>query len=146
MPQRVCDPLLSEVGLGLSARLDGGGSPQPIEALLFGEIANLLLDVPRPAGVDLPPVIDRHGTQALVAAHHEAFGGDHSTMGRTASARSAETPDTDCQSHAGRRTDAFVECVADRWNPTIRVSVTPGRFRRAHGRFRSCASGRDRGI
>jgi GNAT superfamily N-acetyltransferase len=42
--------------------------------------------------VDLLPVIDRHGADALVAVHNEVFGGDHSAMGRTLLARLARQP------------------------------------------------------
>lgn len=62
--------------------LAAGFTPQPTESLLVAEIADLALDVPPPPGVDLLPVVDEHGVEALVAVHDEVFGGDHSAVGR----------------------------------------------------------------
>lgn len=53
------------------------------ETLLVAEIADLDLDVPPPAGVELRPVTDRAGVDALVRVHDIAFGGDHSRTGRS---------------------------------------------------------------
>lgn len=75
-----------------SRLLAAGFAQQPLEALLVAEIADLLLDVPPPPGVDLLPVIDRPSADALVAVHNEVFGGDHSAMGRTLLASLARQP------------------------------------------------------
>jgi len=50
---------------------------------LVAEIADLELDVPPPPGAELRAVLDRQDVEALVSVHDEAFGGDHSAMGRT---------------------------------------------------------------
>jgi GNAT superfamily N-acetyltransferase len=79
----------------LAGRLIASGfTRQPDEALLVAQIADLTLDVPPPAGVELREVVDAHGVEALVSVHDEVFGGDHSAMGRnllTAVARRAAT-------------------------------------------------------
>ena len=62
--------------------LAAGFTPEPAEALLVAEIADLTLDVPPPPGVELRAVVDRQGVEALVAVHDEVFGGDHSALGR----------------------------------------------------------------
>ena len=68
----------------LSDRLLAAGfTPEPTEALMVAEIADLTLDVPPPAGVELLSVVDRQGVEALVRVHDEAFGGDHAEIGRT---------------------------------------------------------------
>ncbi|MHA6785124.1 GNAT family N-acetyltransferase [Pseudonocardia saturnea] len=53
------------------------------ETLLVAEAAALRLDVPPPDGVELVPVVDAAGVDALVAVHDAVFGGDHSSLGRT---------------------------------------------------------------
>ncbi|MDP9841424.1 GNAT family N-acetyltransferase [Streptosporangium lutulentum] len=63
--------------------LAAGFTPQPTEALLVAEIADLTLDVPPPPGVELLDVVDEQGVDALVRVHDEVFGGDHSPVGRT---------------------------------------------------------------
>ena len=62
--------------------LAAGFTPGPVEALLVAEIRGLVLDVPPPAGVQLLPVVDEQGVEAVVRVHDEVFGGDHSAMGR----------------------------------------------------------------
>lgn len=52
------------------------------EALLVAETSALRLDVPPPTGVELVPVVDAAGVDALVAVHDAVFGGDHSGTGR----------------------------------------------------------------
>lgn len=74
--------------------LAAGLTPQPAEALLVAEIADLTLDVPPPAGVELVEVVDRQGVEALVAVHDEVFGGDSSAIGTTLSARLTYQPGT----------------------------------------------------
>lgn len=79
----------------LSDRLLAAGfRPEPTEALLVAEIADLTLDVPRPAGVELRAVVDQRGVDALVRVHDEVFGGDHSAIGRTLLAALAHQPST----------------------------------------------------
>jgi GNAT superfamily N-acetyltransferase len=59
-----------------------GFAAEPVEALLVAEIAELDLEVLAPQGVQLVPVLDGRGVDALVRVHDQVFGGDHSTMGR----------------------------------------------------------------
>jgi GNAT superfamily N-acetyltransferase len=63
--------------------LAAGFRPDPAEALLVAEIADLNLDVPAPAGVQLQAVVDQSGIDALVSVHDEVFGEDHAALGRT---------------------------------------------------------------
>ncbi|MGI8698690.1 MAG: GNAT family N-acetyltransferase [Mycobacteriales bacterium] len=72
--------------------LAAGFTPQPAEALLVAEIADLTLDVPPPPGVELLAVVDMSGVAALVSVHDEVFGGDHSVVGRTVLAGLARQP------------------------------------------------------
>lgn len=74
--------------------LVAGFTPQPAEALLVAEIADLALDVPPPPGVELLAVVAEHGVEALVVVHDEVFGGDHSAVGRTLLAGLARQPST----------------------------------------------------
>lgn len=68
----------------LPARLLAAGfTPEPAEALLVAEIADLTLDVPAPAGVELRPVRDRAGVEALVSVHEQVFGEHHSGLPET---------------------------------------------------------------
>jgi GNAT superfamily N-acetyltransferase len=72
--------------------LAAGFTPQPAEALLVAEIADLTLDVPPPPAVELLPVVDKHGVEAVVSVHDEVFGGDYSALGRTLLAGLARQP------------------------------------------------------
>ena len=63
--------------------LAAGFTREPTEALLVAEIADLTLDLPPPAGVELRAVIDRAGVEALVSVHDEVFAEDHSALGKT---------------------------------------------------------------
>jgi len=68
----------------LPARLVAAGlTAEPAETLLVAEIADLAVDVPPPAGVQLMPVVDERGIEAFVRMHADVFGGDHSAIGRT---------------------------------------------------------------
>jgi hypothetical protein len=67
--------------------LAAGFKAEPAEALMVAEIAELALEVPPPAGVELRPVTDRQGVDALVRVHDEVFGEDHSALGRELLAR-----------------------------------------------------------
>jgi len=71
-----------------------GFTPQPAEALLVAEIANLALDLAPAPGMELLPVVDQQGVEALVLVHDEVFGGDHSAVGRTLLAGLARQPST----------------------------------------------------
>jgi GNAT superfamily N-acetyltransferase len=62
--------------------LAAGFTPEPAEALLVAEIADLRLDLPPPAGVELHAVVDQQGVDALVSVHNEVFGEDHAALGR----------------------------------------------------------------
>ncbi|MDQ6636445.1 MAG: GNAT family N-acetyltransferase [Candidatus Dormibacteraeota bacterium] len=71
-----------------------GFRPQPVEALLVAEMAELPLDAPPPPSVELRAVVDRQGADALVRVHDEVFGGDHAPVGRSLLVRIARKPDT----------------------------------------------------
>jgi hypothetical protein len=72
----------------LADRLAAAGfTPEPAEALLVAEIADLALDAGPPPGVELRAVIDREDVDALVAVHDEVFGEDHSALGAELMAR-----------------------------------------------------------
>jgi ribosomal protein S18 acetylase RimI-like enzyme len=60
--------------------LAAGFTPEPAEALLVAEIADLALEVPPPEGVGLLPVVDEAGVDAVVRVHDEVFGGEHPAM------------------------------------------------------------------
>jgi GNAT superfamily N-acetyltransferase len=74
--------------------LAAGFTREPAEALLVAEIAELALDVPPPPGVELRPVVDEQGVEALVSVHDEVFGEDHSGQGRAVLAGLARRPAT----------------------------------------------------
>jgi GNAT superfamily N-acetyltransferase len=67
----------------LAERLTRAGfEPEPVEALMIAEIADLALDTAPPPGVELRDVVDEAGAAALVSVHDVVFGGDHSAIGR----------------------------------------------------------------
>jgi hypothetical protein len=72
--------------------LAAGFTPEPAEALMVAEIAELALDVPPPVGIELRPVTDQQGVDALVRVHDEVFGEDHSAFGRQLLARLGRHP------------------------------------------------------
>jgi GNAT superfamily N-acetyltransferase len=53
------------------------------ETVLVAALSELDAVAGPPPGVELVPVVDRQGVDALVAVHDEVFGGDHEAMGRT---------------------------------------------------------------
>ncbi len=61
--------------------LAAGFTPDPVEALLVAEIAELDVDVPAPDGVLLQQVVDEEGVAAVVRVHDQVFGDDHSDVG-----------------------------------------------------------------
>ena len=69
-----------------------GFVPEPEEALMVAEIAELALDVAPPPGIDLIPVTDEAGVDRVVRVHEEVFGVDHAWLGRALRAQVAETP------------------------------------------------------
>jgi GNAT superfamily N-acetyltransferase len=71
-----------------------GFEREPDETMVVAEIADLDLDVPPPAGVELRPVMDERDVGALVAVHDEVFGGDHSSTGRAVLAGLTREPAT----------------------------------------------------
>jgi GNAT superfamily N-acetyltransferase len=72
---------------GLPGRLQAAGFvPDPAEALLVAEIAELNLDLTPPAGVELIPVTNADTVSAVVAVHDEVFGGDHTAIGSAVTA------------------------------------------------------------
>jgi GNAT superfamily N-acetyltransferase len=74
--------------------LAAGFTPEPAEAVMVAETAELALDETPPEGVELRPVTDADGVDALVSVHDEVFGEDHSALGRTLLARLAQRPST----------------------------------------------------
>jgi hypothetical protein len=72
--------------------LAAGFIAEPAEALMVADIAELALDARPPAGVELRPVTDADGVDALVRVHNQVFGDDHSALGRTLLARLARRP------------------------------------------------------
>jgi GNAT superfamily N-acetyltransferase len=69
-----------------------GFTPEPAEALLVAEIADLKLDVAAPPGVELRAVRDPAGVAALVSVHDQVFGEDHASIGETLLADLAAQP------------------------------------------------------
>lgn len=74
--------------------LAAGFSAEPVEALLVAEISDLDLEVRPPAGIELRPVLDATGADALVSIGDEVFGGDHASIGRHVLAGLARSPTT----------------------------------------------------
>jgi GNAT superfamily N-acetyltransferase len=77
----------------LPGRLAAAGlAAEPVETLLVAEIAQLDLDVPPPAGVELVPVTGADGAAAVVRVHDEVFGGDHAAIGAAITAALQRQP------------------------------------------------------
>lgn len=77
----------------LPERLVAAGlTPEPVEALLVAQIADLELEVPPPTGVRLLRIDDEWGIDALVRVHDEVFGGDHSPIGAALAAQRGQQP------------------------------------------------------
>lgn len=74
--------------------LAAGFTPEPTEALLVAELADLQLDVTPPPGVQVRPVVDERDVDALVSVHDEVFGGDHSDVRDLVLAGLARQPST----------------------------------------------------
>jgi GNAT superfamily N-acetyltransferase len=74
--------------------LAAGFTPEPAEALLVAEVADLTLDVPPPPGVEVQAVVDEQGVEALVSVHDQVFGEDASAMGSTLLAALTRQPCT----------------------------------------------------
>ena len=67
----------------LPRRLHAAGLvPDEVEALMVAQLSDLDLAVPPPEGVQLVPVVDAGGVEALVRVHDRVFGGDHRATGR----------------------------------------------------------------
>jgi GNAT superfamily N-acetyltransferase len=58
-----------------------GFMPDAVETVLVAEVAELALGTVQPAGVELVPVVDQAGVDALVQVHDEVFGGSHGAIG-----------------------------------------------------------------
>lgn len=79
----------------LPARLLAAGlTPDPSEAVLVAEIADLDLTLRAPPGLTLRSVVDQRDVDLLVAVHDEVFGGDHAPIGRVLTAAIAAHPPT----------------------------------------------------
>jgi GNAT superfamily N-acetyltransferase len=63
--------------------LAAGFTREPDETLLVAEIADLMLDVPPPPGVELRAVVDEQDVDALLSVDDEVFGGDVSNLRST---------------------------------------------------------------
>ncbi len=72
--------------------LAAGFVPEPTETLLVAEVADLALDAPRAAGVELRAVTDEHDIGSLVWVHHDVFGEYPSALGEEMRAGLAEKP------------------------------------------------------
>ena len=66
--------------------------PDEVEALMIATISDMDLQVAPPSGVDVVQVVDEAGIDALVQVHDQAFGGDHSAMGRSILADMSNRP------------------------------------------------------
>jgi len=74
--------------------LAAGFVAEPVEALLVAEIADLVLEVRPPPGVELRPVLTADDAAAFVSVGDEVFGGDHSAIGRHVLTGLAASPPT----------------------------------------------------
>ena len=102
----------------LPARLVAAGfAREPAETLLVAEIADLALNVPPPAGVELRAVVDQQGVDAVVAVHDEVFGVDHSALRDVLSRSLDERP---------RRVEALVAVAGQTPIAAGRVQFHPG--------------------
>ena len=91
-----------------------GFTREPAETLLVAEIADLALDVPPPAGVELRAVVDQQGVDAVVAVHDEVFGEDHSALGAVLARSLTERP---------RRVEALIAVAGETPIAAGRVAV-----------------------
>ncbi len=67
----------------LPERLRAAGFvPDPVEAVLVADLADLVVSAEPPDGVELVPVVDRETADNLVAVHDGVFGGSHEAIGR----------------------------------------------------------------
>jgi GNAT superfamily N-acetyltransferase len=79
----------------LPRRLIAAGlTPQPEEAVLVADVANIALDVPTPSGVELRPVLAETEVTALVSLHDAVFGVDHAAVGQAIRRGLARDPTT----------------------------------------------------
>jgi GNAT superfamily N-acetyltransferase len=79
----------------LPRRLVAAGlTPQPEEALLVADVAELVLDPSTPSGVELRPVAAEADVAALVALQDEVFGVDHAAVGQAIRRGLARDPST----------------------------------------------------
>jgi GNAT superfamily N-acetyltransferase len=77
----------------LPARLRAHGLvPDVVETLMIARIGDVDLHVAPPRGVDVVQVRDAAGVDALVQVHDQAFGGDHSAVGRSVLADISDRP------------------------------------------------------
>ncbi|WP_437649097.1 GNAT family N-acetyltransferase [Sorangium sp. So ce362] len=78
----------------LGQRLVAAGfRPEPEEALLVADTAELPTEVVLPEGVRLLPVTDAEGVRLVVRAHEAAFGTDHASLERRLVTQLAEEPE-----------------------------------------------------
>jgi len=76
-------------------------TPEPPEALLVGETADLPLAVPPPSGVTTVPVLDEQGVSLFVWVNDEVFGGDGAWIGKMLLADLAREPSAAPFTHPG---------------------------------------------
>ena len=79
----------------LGQRLIAAGfRPEPEEALLVADTAELPTAIALPEGIRLLPVTDAAGVRLVVRAHEEAFGAPHPSLERKLLAQLAEGPES----------------------------------------------------
>jgi GNAT superfamily N-acetyltransferase len=102
----------------LPERLVAAGlTREPPEALLVAALAEVTLEAPPPPGVELRPVVDQPGVQALVSVHDQVFGEDHADLGNALLAELA---------HGSDRTAAVVAWAGATPVAAARVEFHPG--------------------
>jgi ribosomal protein S18 acetylase RimI-like enzyme len=69
-----------------------GFTPEPPEALLVGETADLPVALPPPSGVAIVPIVDEHGVASFISVNDEVFGGDNAWAGKLLLADLARQP------------------------------------------------------
>jgi ribosomal protein S18 acetylase RimI-like enzyme len=69
-----------------------GFTPEPPEALLVGETAELPLALPPLSGLAIVPVVDEQGVASFISVNDEVFGGDNAWAGKMLLADLAHQP------------------------------------------------------
>ncbi|MFE2278697.1 GNAT family N-acetyltransferase [Streptomyces sp. NPDC059454] len=102
----------------LGRRLVAAGFvPEPVETLMVGEVADLVLDTEPPAGVRIVSVTDRTGADLVADVHERAFGADASGLRRHLLDRLTTDPGT---------VVAVVAMAGDEPVSAARMELVPG--------------------